>query len=291
MNDSPRNTYRETKRLARGASRKRFAPPPSGDVVAVAGALSGLIADTLLHPFDTLSTRLKVRPGGQIRWKTDLLPRNLLGGIGATVWCSLPSSGLYFWSYETSKTWLSKRYAYDPRTETAVHLASGALAELLTCVVHVPFEVVKVRLQVRPNRYSSSLSGLREIYRSEGIRNGLYRGFVPCVVLDTTFGAIQFASYEFLVKLLRVRRQRVSAQDELLAGTVSGAIGAVITNPVDVLVSRRMNSSTPSSVQKLFLRPTDFYRGTIARVLSIAPLTGITFAAYEFFKRALVQKS
>ena len=70
---------------------------------ALAGGMSGLIADTLVHPLDTISTRQKLLPPSQYgsfaHTAREIARREGafgdLFGVGATVMCALPATGLY----------------------------------------------------------------------------------------------------------------------------------------------------------------------------------------------------
>jgi len=279
-----------TRRFSVVRSREK---PPTADVV-VAGAFAGLFAESLLHPFDTVSTRLKIKDTHQSY--ASLVGRllrtegvgALWGGASATVACSIPSTALYFYVYENLKS-------YSPRPDApTTHLACGAAAELVSSFVHVPFEVVKVRMQLSPRtyktRYAHALDALWKIAATEGVVGGLYRGYFNCLGADVIFGACQFASYEFLIARFRARStfgRDGDAARELAAGSLAGGCAAVASNPLDVLASRKMSGlrhlaagrpEAMSVVQHLF-------RGTSARVCSAAPLSGLTFAIYEGLRR------
>lgn len=84
---------------------------------AWAGGVAGVIADTVIHPFDTISMRLKcqiVKPGEQPKYRgltgtAQVLLReegfrSLFNGVSATVLCAVPSSAIYFGTYEVVKS-------------------------------------------------------------------------------------------------------------------------------------------------------------------------------------------
>ena len=70
-------------------------PPPVQVNGFIAGAWAGLVAETILHPFDTVSTRLKTQATASPRylgfahaWRRILAEegvRGLYGGLGATI--------------------------------------------------------------------------------------------------------------------------------------------------------------------------------------------------------------
>lgn len=71
----------------------------------VAGGSAGIFADTLLHPFDTVNTRMKVQAhlyghGGFFKTARKILlaegARGLYAGLGATLLSAMPSTAVYF---------------------------------------------------------------------------------------------------------------------------------------------------------------------------------------------------
>lgn len=62
----------------------------------------------------------------------------------------------------------------------AVHFASGMLAESVACIIYVPVDVIKERMQVQTTRqgnyYRSGMDALRQIAKQEGL-SGIYKGY------------------------------------------------------------------------------------------------------------------
>ncbi|KAL7496769.1 hypothetical protein ACHAWT_004916 [Skeletonema menzelii] len=95
--------------------------------------------------------------------------------------------------------------------EFAVHFSSGMLAEAVTCIVYVPVDVVKERMQVQSREslvshndslrkpqsyhYNGSLDALQQIIRTEGMK-GIYRGYWATLASFGPFSALYFVFYE-----------------------------------------------------------------------------------------------
>jgi hypothetical protein len=96
--------------------------------------------------------------------------------------------------------------------EFAVHFSSGILAEAVTCIIYVPVDVVKERMQVQcresltPNndtlrkppqsyQYNGSWDALQQIIRTEGVK-GIYRGYWATLASFGPFSALYFVFYE-----------------------------------------------------------------------------------------------
>ena len=271
--------------------------------------------------------------------------RALYAGLPATLFGAFPSTALYFSAYEWTKKFGETKYndfsnAVQAATGTkpdnelvylpAVYFASGACGELASSTVYVPFEVVKSRMQMGKNprlstggwiqnqvNYNSSFEALTLIWRGEGIR-GLYSGWRGNIVMDCCFSGLQFLIYELLKQRMQYEQfQRgisLSVEEELplgptfMIGAYAGGIAAVITNPLEVVVTRLMvqghtlpdaaTRMTPSSHRSRYrgiihglqtiAREEGFaglMRGVIPRLVSNAPMAALTFAVYENIKQ------
>jgi hypothetical protein len=80
----------------------------------------------------------------------------LYRGIGITALGSMPAGCLYFTSYEMSKSILEK-WTFDEDTTAenrkgkiipaaAAHFTSGLIAEIFSCILWVPIDVIKERM-------------------------------------------------------------------------------------------------------------------------------------------------
>eukprot|EP00941_MAST-03F_sp_MAST-3F-sp1_P001332 g1332.t1 len=296
---------------------------------SVAGAIAGFVGEVLLHPFDTISTRLKVQPSNvsaisgihTVLVKDGI--RGLFAGVSATLLASIPSSAIYFATYESVKT--SGITLAPDCPMPIIHACAGLSSELFSSIVTVPCEVVKCRLQlgsdpakvsggwtnfhlnkiakgnssIQKKNYSGVFDALLSVTRREGLR-GLYSGYGPCLITDCTYSALQFVLYEKLKKILQKKRNiyesenaTLQVQDTLFVGAVSGGIAGALSNPLDVITTRLMVQGEKKVYRNAvhccmsMLKkegPQSLLRGLIPRVIHIAPMASITFAVYEQIK-------
>ena len=172
-----------------------------------ASATAGFVSRLLFHPIDTLKSRIQASIQGfqyesiYACFKATIASTGIKGlyrGIGIALIGGLPGTCLYFTSYELLKLRLSK---YEHLSSFSVYLSSGMLAEAVCCIIYVPVDVVKERLQVyqtvniSDGLYSNSLSTFQGIIRKEGFK-GLYSGYMATLLSYGPFSAVYFLGYE-----------------------------------------------------------------------------------------------
>lgn len=130
----------------------------------------------------------------------------------------MPLAGVFFLTYESAKSALGTALP-SAVPQAAVHaLASGA-AELASCSVLTPAEVIKQNAQVLRDsaaggsRQSSSLRALHMVWHSEGGPwRRLWAGYKALAARNLPFTALQFPMFEFL-------RRRLGHGPEQTTGT------------------------------------------------------------------------
>ena len=247
--------YSRSLREQQGSNEKRrrvgvWAPADSDDVRGrsdteqdgdsfIAGALAGTCADTILHPLDTVNTRIKAQVGKHALQKSMLSfareifhsegGRGFYRGLSATLLQAVPMNAIYFGAYEFLKR--AGEEHLPQQYETGVHLCAGAGGELFASFFYVPFDVIKTRMQLGSNpsahsdglfkastNYTGTIDAFVSIIRREGFL-GLYSGFRSCIVLDCAFSALQFAVYEQIKKLVVDSHRTRTLTDDQFLGT------------------------------------------------------------------------
>lgn len=285
---------------------------PPFTTALLAGGIAGTTVDLSLFPLDTLKTRLQSRAG--------FFPsggfRGVYRGVGSAVVGSAPGAAFFFCTYEGVKDVLSRARRRNEGSAAAgkktwaeplEHMAAASLGEVAACAVRVPTEVVKQRAQAGQHG-GSSAGALRAILGQygalgpAGVWRELYRGWGITVMREVPFTVIQFPLWEALKGWGRRRKQgargkaatvEVGAGESALYGSVSGAIAAGITTPLDVLKTRVMLSKERESVltvlRDLFanhgVRP--FFAGIGPRVMWISAGGAIFLGSYQWAVNAL----
>lgn len=125
----------------------------------VAGAAAAFTVDLLIYPLDTLKTRLQA-PDYSTRFPSGRgLYGGLYQGVGSVIIATLPAAGLFFTTYEETKSVLASSSSPIANAPPALsHMLASSTAELVSCLVLTPAEIIKQRAQVMNKQQNQSQS-------------------------------------------------------------------------------------------------------------------------------------
>ncbi|XP_032900282.1 mitochondrial thiamine pyrophosphate carrier [Amblyraja radiata] len=200
---------------------------------------------------------------------------------------------------------------YDPRPQdqgqglsSSKAAVAGSAAGLFTRVFINPLDVLKIRFQLQIERFSlleprAKYLGIAQatnrIFREEGLR-AFWKGHVPAQLLSISYGAVQFASFEFLTKFAH-NAMLYDARNPIVhfvCGGLAASTATVTVQPMDTLRTRFVAQGEPKvyrnlwhAVITMFRRegPLSFYRGLTPSIIAVFPYAGLQFASYNIFHR------
>jgi len=203
-------------------------------VSLIAGGIAGTTVDIALFPLDTLKTRMQsaqgfVKAGGF---------RGVYSGLYAAAGGSAPGAALFFGTYEFTKGKLYKIVPPDSHYASVVHMAAGATGETLACLVRVPTENVKQKMQAR--MFNSIKTTAQSIIKTQGL-SGFYTGYSTTLLREIPFALVQFPIYEKAKRVWSTYQgHTVSPLQAALCGSFAGGVAAGVTTPMDVIKTRLM---------------------------------------------------
>ena len=237
-------------------------------VVLTSGAAAGLAADVVLFPLDTLKTRLQSSQGF---WRAGGV-RGMYAGLASLATGSMPSAAIFFCTYEGIKSVTCSGRATQLQVASG-HMAAATFAEVASCVVRVPCEVIKQRTQIIPN--VTSWNVLQLTVKTQGVA-GLFQGYTSTVMREVPFALLQYPMWE-LFKDGWAQRQGSPTdpwQSAVCAG-IAGGISAGVTTPLDVAKTRIMLATvgTPLASSSLLyaLRMVSAERGISGLFAGLVP--------------------
>lgn len=239
-------------------------------------------------------------------------------GLSPSLAMSVPSQAVYMVGYDflrrssfthaPSIFWTSPDVrpsatgdGLTPRYRTFLApLVTGSVSRTAVAVLFSPLELVRTRLQALPHSSSSSTASniLRSTFsavRSEGIIS-LWRGLGATLWRDVPFSAVYWASYEYTRRRLtggkglgerhEGEKKGKTILASFIAGSTSGCLAAIVTNPFDVVKTRRQASGMDGAAVeegkagtlrtlRQVSREGALMRGLTPRLAKIVPACGI----------------
>jgi solute carrier family 25 citrate transporter 1 len=254
--------------------------------VLLYGAITGFLEASLCHPLDTIKTRIQnrtfnkigiIKTVQKIYYKEGVC--GFYHGLGAVYVGIIPKNAIRFFSFET----------YHQYTKNT--FLSGILAGITEAILVVnPTEVCKIRIQAQYNsvrdtnhiKYKTIHQTFYSILTSEGV-GPFYRGVIPTIIRQSVNQGTNFFTFYHL--------KNETDLPSFIIGAISGSIGPILNNPIDV-IKTRMQASTSKPFVPIIMREIyaqngwkGFYTGLGSRLLRIVPGQAITFGVYEYLKK------
>lgn len=219
-------------------------------------------------------------------------------GLSPTLLMAVPSTVIYYTMYDQLKI----QFGFRPdRRNIQAPMFAGIIARTMAVSAISPIELVRTKLQSRQGYSYVELVGIvRSAVRQNGVLS-LWRGLSPTLLRDVPFSALYWVGYEALK-----RRMTSGLGHEwtflipFLAGSLSGAMASILTNPLDVAKTHMQvdlgeslgerslgRGSLRSVLQKVVAEHglSGLYAGLVPRTAKIAPACAIMIGSYEAGKR------
>lgn len=285
----------------------------------ISGLIAGSLSKFITHPLDTIKSKLQIDKTEFVRIreiaKLTYMSEGIKGfykGINITIIGSIPAVGLYFGSYEFMKGLLYRKGIIS--NDFLNHFISGLYAEAVSCIIFVPVDIIRERLQVQSNlkdfSYKNDFDALRTIIKTEGLR-GIYKAYWATLASFGPTSALYFMFFEYFKGkfILNSKDSYIKEHNykdiivltfsqSVFCSLLASSLSSFLTSPLDLVkfrmqISRRKGISTdkPSYAYrnlchglKCVVQQEGFlclFRGSYARVLSMTPQGTIIMTIVE----------
>ena len=227
-------------------------------------------------------------------------------GLSPLLVMSVPLTVIYYTAYDKLKFMLGFRPDATNLAAVSAPMVAGCVARTLSVTVISPLELIRTKLQSRENyRYSELFPIIRNAVKQEGILS-LWRGLSAMLLRDVPFSMVYWLGFEQF-KVFLLRRMEYSLVVPFLAGSVSGAIAAALTTPLDVVKTHMQVElgETVATAGKTFSLGTGsmfqvmqkiviqhgykgLFAGFVPRCVKVAPACAIMITSYEMCKEYFV---
>lgn len=286
---------------------------------ALAGGLAGGATNLILYPIDTIKTMRQTDPKSIQNFVSVWAQLEKIGfsklyaGFLPAVLGAIPSSSIYFGSYETAKHYLKHKFANSTVvSRQAIHTMSAASGNIMSSIVFVPKEAIKQQLQAlktgmielpggsTPQALANlgTLDICRSLYSKKGIK-GFYPSYRATLMRNIPSAVIRFTMYEELKLMVdSLVTAKYASLGYLVAGTLSSITSSAFTTPFDVVKTRIATGVLPAGSPVLASIVSisraeglgGLYAGFQARLLWSGLFGGIGFSCFEAFKQVLANQ-
>lgn len=266
----------------------------------------------VLYPFDTIATRIKANKQEHTTFYQEIKyifkhenTNSFYRGFTSTFPCSFVSNIAYFMLYENLNK-LSKVYfdtvddsRYWKKMRYCIPLITSPLAELISLMVYLPFDIVRTRLQVnKPEfEYKGMKDGISNIVKNEGLLR-IYKASHIYLLNTCLYAGLQMWFYELtraaiLKNINSDRKHKLELHESFLASFVVSAVATVFVNPLDVIFTRyqiidsqKEKLSSIKVVKDLIKHEgfKGFAKGLGAKLVGNVSLGVIWLPLYDYFK-------
>lgn len=277
-----------------------------------AGAIAGVSEILVMYPLDMVKTRMQLQvSGGHGTHYTGVVdclkkiisregPTRLYKGISSPILMEAPKRATKFACNDEFQK-IYKRLFGSDRVTQKISILAGASAGCCEAFVVVPFELVKIRLQNVSSTYNGPIDVIKNIIQKEGIF-AMYNGLESTLWRHGIWNAGYFGIIFQIRSLLPVAKTKSQqTKNDLIAGTIGGTLGSIMSTPFDVVKSRVQNTAVIAGVERKYnwslpslmtiYKEEGFkalYKGFVPKVLRLGPGGGILLVVFtgamDFFR-------
>lgn len=280
----------------------------------ICGAVSRSVAQTIMHPANTMKTILQSQRGEATERLTIAglaKPANaklLTRGAGAQFLLSVPHGAVNFAVLEyvrrqmtrvTDQEWLRSRVnveAFSPGFD----FLSSAISTICCSVVSTPQMMITDNIMA--GTYPNLPGAIKGLASEKGIK-GFYAGWWPGLAGKIPSYALTWTLFQQLKDAHRrtFKRDPKDVENSVM-GCLASATTVTVMIPLDTIKTRLVTQlNYPDLVpykgiidcgRRIFQEEgmIAFYRGLSPRLVSVVPMIGIQFGVYEFMKKAMLAK-
>jgi len=238
---------------------------------------------------------------------------SLWSGLSPTLVLAIPTTMIYFTTYEQLKCMMNSRYVkyqelkgiiVSEKADDApswISMFAGGLSRTWAVSLVNPLELVRTKMQSQKMKLNQVQSCIKDLVKTRGVR-GLWSGYTATLLRDVPFSALYWPLYEHTKLLFGYDSFFVN----FVSGAVAGSVASTVTLPFDVIKTTKqieIGERDIMQVQRAVMRSNNqivrdilkeqgfkgLFSGLTPRILKVAPACAIMISSYEYFKKFFSQ--
>lgn len=203
---------------------------------------------------------------------------------------------------KAAKVHLDQVYPEPPskkHNDLAIELVSGSVGGAMQVLVGQPLDTLKTRAQTAPKgKYTGTLDILRQTMKNEGAL-ALYKGMLSPLLGIAAVNSLLFMAYGASRRLVSPYPD-LSVKQVALAGSMAGAVNAILASPVEMFKIRMQGQYGGAGDKRLSAVVRDMWsqygfrngimRGYWITVIREIPAYAGFYAGYETTKRSFAKR-
>lgn len=248
----------------------------------VAGSCAGMIEAIITWPTENIKTQMQFFNQKLSFQQTAKNIYNSGGfqsfyrGISPVLFFNIPKVASRFYSYE----YMSKHL--ENQNKNVRTIFSGLFAGFVeSTLITVPSETIKTKM-IKNDKLT-----VFDILKTKG----LYQGYVPTLTRQSLNQASRFYFYQNYKEYIE-KKERFTSFHSFVGGVGAGCFSVLISTPADV-VKTQMQEGEKHKIKFLIDNIwrengiKGFWRGSLARLLRVAPGQGVMFLTYDYVNKIL----
>jgi hypothetical protein len=239
------------------------------------GGCAGVCGVILGQPLDLIKTKMQTSPkvySSAYSCFLDIVQKggyqSFYKGMTAPLCSQFFQSGLMFTGENIAMSYLEPDVDLSDNingsTRAAHSFLSGSFGGLLKCVVLVPADLIKCKLQVDKGTYTGSFDCVSKVVKNQGIK-GLYTGFTASAMREIPSFGVFFLVYRHSLNTLNhlTNKYRIHSNsiinnnsatigaglNTFIAGGIAGSVSWTCIYPFDVIKSNIQVTSHRNSLK------------------------------------------
>jgi solute carrier family 25 citrate transporter 1 len=248
----------------------------------IGGSLAGTAEAIITWPFENLKTQMQFQGNRQnIRQTGQRIYKNggifaFYRGLSPVLFFNIPKVISRFYAYDFSKNYLQTK---NIKGNTNIILSGLFAGFVESTLVTVPSETIKTKM------IKNASLKTKDIIKQEGLK-GLYQGYTPTLIRQSLNQASRFLFYQHYKDYIIQKNKQFSPYHSLQGGVFAGIFSVIISTPADVLKTQMQEGKKELIIRiiKNIYKESGikgFWRGSLARMLRVAPGQGVMFFTYE----------
>ncbi len=200
-----------------------------------AGWCAGMGTVTVGYPLDTLKNVLQTSPAPVVSTLRHLIAERGVRGLWRGAAAPLSSAPIFM-----SLSVATYAAMVSPASPLLMHGVGGFVSGFSQSLLNMPFELVKVRLQISTAaKEASSWATAKAIVRSHGVR-GLFprRALVANAVTLSVGNTLYYTVHEWMQRHVLARREELRLHHRIFVGGLTGVFYWMAIFPLDLMRTR-----------------------------------------------------